>query len=61
MLARIRQTQNGLPDAAQWEHLDRTEQLTTIIERVGYNGVTRQICIRFRRRQEAIAGQQVRA
>ena len=64
VLGRIRQTQNGIVDAAQWEHLDRTRQLAAIqaiVERVGYDGVTRQVSIRFHPPDMPLMGQEARS
>ncbi|MFZ1145354.1 MAG: hypothetical protein WB359_12140 [Bryobacteraceae bacterium] len=43
--------------------MDRSRQLEvmqTLIERVGYNGTTRQISIRFREAEVAVAAQEAR-
>jgi site-specific DNA recombinase len=50
VLGQIREAQRGIPDPAVWEQMDRTLQVETmqaIVERVGYDGVARQISIRF--------------
>ena len=50
VLGQIREAQRGIPDPAVWEQMDRTRQveaMQTIVERVGYDGVARQISIRF--------------
>ncbi len=63
VVGRIRQTQ-GVADAAPWEEMDREQQrerIEAIVERVGYNGATRQISIRFRAPEVAMAGQEARA
>ncbi|MGA8580193.1 MAG: zinc ribbon domain-containing protein, partial [Bryobacteraceae bacterium] len=63
VLGRIRQAQ-GVADAAPWEEMDREQQrerIEAIVERVGYNGATRQISIRFRAPEVAMAGQEARA
>ncbi|MFY9725072.1 MAG: recombinase family protein, partial [Bryobacteraceae bacterium] len=63
VVGRIRQTQ-GVADAAPWEEMDREQQrekIEAIVERVGYNGATRQISIRFRAPTVAMAGQEARA
>ncbi len=62
VLGRIRQTE-GIADATSWEEMDRSRQLEvmqTLIERVGYNGTTRQISIRFREAEVAVAAQEAR-
>ena len=64
VLRQIRQAAGGTADATPWEQMDRTRQreaLQTIVERVGYNGATRQISIRFRAPEVAMAGQEARA
>jgi hypothetical protein len=48
---RIREGQTGIFDAALWEQLDRgrqVEAIQAIVERIGFDGVARQISIRFR-------------
>jgi site-specific DNA recombinase len=50
VLAQIRATQRGIFDLREWEQTDRTRQveaIQSIVERVGYDGATRQISIRF--------------
>jgi hypothetical protein len=50
VLAQIRKAQREIPDPAVWAQMDRTRQveaMQAIIERVGYDGVARQIFIRF--------------
>jgi site-specific DNA recombinase len=50
VLAQIRKAQREIPDPAVWEQMDRTRQveaMQAIVERVGYDGVARQIFIRF--------------
>ena len=50
VVERIRKTQGGIGDAVEWEQMDRTIQVETIqalVERVGYDGTSRQISIRF--------------
>ncbi|MGB9458232.1 MAG: recombinase family protein, partial [Bryobacteraceae bacterium] len=64
VLGRIRQAQGGDGDSTGWEQMDREMQrkaIEAIVERVGYNGTTRQISIRFRAREVAMAGQEARA
>ena len=54
---------SGIADATTWEQMDREHQrevIEAIVERVGYNGATRQISIRFRA-PEMAAGQEARA
>ena len=50
MLGRIREEQRDIFDAAAWAQLDRTRQVEAmrgLVERIGYDGAARQICIRF--------------
>lgn len=61
VLGRIRQTE-GVADAALWAETDRSRQIAVMqarVERVSYNGTTRQISIRFR--EAAVAAQEARA
>ena len=47
-------------DPCEWEQVDRTRQveaIQSIVERIGYDGVARQISIRF----HAAAGPEARA
>lgn len=63
VLGRIRQAQGGDADARAWEQMDRERQREVIeglVERIGYNGATRQISIRFRA-PEVVAAQEARA
>ena len=51
VLQQIRQAQPGNFDPDSWEKMDRTRQvevIQAIIERVGYDGIKRQVSIRFR-------------
>jgi site-specific DNA recombinase len=51
VLGQIREAQGGLFDPAEWEQMDRTRQVEAIhatVERIGYNGIKRQVSIRFR-------------
>jgi len=62
VLGRIRQTA-GVADATPWEEMDRPrriELMQALIERVGYNGTTRQISIRFREAEAAVTAQEAR-
>lgn len=64
VLGRIRQAQAGDADATAWEQMGRERQrevLEGLVERVGYNGATRQISIRFRVPGVSMAGQETRA
>jgi site-specific DNA recombinase len=64
VVGRVRRAQGGLADAAAWEQLDRDRQiemLAAVVERVGYDGTTRQISIRLRAPEVATAEQEVRA
>jgi site-specific DNA recombinase len=50
VLGQIRQAQRGTLELSAWEQLDRTgqvEAMRAIVERIGYDGTTRQISIRF--------------
>ncbi|MGC1453441.1 MAG: recombinase zinc beta ribbon domain-containing protein, partial [Candidatus Sulfotelmatobacter sp.] len=63
VLGRIRQTA-GVVDATPWDEMDRSRQIEVmqaVVERVGYNGTTRQISIRFREAEAAVAAQEARA
>ena len=63
VLRQIRQAPGGIANATTWEQMDRGQQreaLQAIVERVGYNGATRQISIRFRPPEVAMAGQEAR-
>ena len=62
VLGRIREAQPGIFDPSEWEQMDRTRQveaLQAIVERVGYDGAARQVCIRFL--PAPIAGEEARA
>lgn len=51
VLGRIREGRHGVFEAADWEQLDRARQIEAMqstIERIGYDGNARQICLRFR-------------
>ena len=57
VLARIREEQRGVFDPAEWETMDRAVQVDAvqaIVERVGYDGTRRQICIRFHRKRRIL-------
>ena len=61
VLGRIRQAEAGIADITAWEQMDRRGQMEAIqalVERVGYNGATRQISIRFRAPEVALAEQE---
>jgi site-specific DNA recombinase len=61
VLGRMRQTE-GVADPALSEETDRSRQIVVLharVERVGYNGTTRQISIRFH--EAALAAQEARA
>jgi hypothetical protein len=50
VLGRIREARRGIFDLREWEQLDRKRQveaLQSTVGRIGYNGVTRQITVRF--------------
>jgi site-specific DNA recombinase len=50
VLGQIRQAHPGTLELGAWEQMDRTgqvEAMRAIVERIGYDGITRQISIRF--------------
>ena len=50
VIQRVRSTQYELPDAAEWERVDRTVQiasLKSVVARIGYTASSQQISIRF--------------
>jgi len=50
ILGQLRLTQPGMLSPAEWEQLDRGEQIETIqamVKRIGYDGRTRQVSIQF--------------
>jgi hypothetical protein len=50
VLGRIREAQHGNLAPGEWEQMDRTgqiEAIRSIVERIGYDGTTRQVSIRF--------------
>lgn len=64
VLGRIREAQRGIPDRSEWEPMDRTRQveaIQAIVERIGYDGTTRQVTVRFHQPAITAAGQEVRA
>ena len=64
VLARIREEHPVVFDPTQWGKLDRSRQVDAvqaIVERVGYDGATRQICIRFKAVAIAATAAEVRA
>ena len=64
VLGRIRETQGGLLAPAEWERMDRTAQveaIQTVVERVGYDGASRHISIRFYPAPIPAAGEEVLA
>ena len=64
VLGRIREAQRGLSDPAGWEQMDRTAQVEAvrkIVGRVGYDGIGRQISIRFHPPVIAPPGEEARA
>jgi hypothetical protein len=64
VVRRIRETQGGIADAPEWEQMDRSIQLETIqtiVERVGYDGTSRQVSIRFHSTAVATTGEETRA
>jgi site-specific DNA recombinase len=64
VLGQIRAAARVLIDPAEWEHVDRTRQIEAvqaIVERVGYDGIKRQISIRFHPPGIATLGEEVQA
>jgi site-specific DNA recombinase len=58
VLNRLREAQPGPFGAAEWDQMDRTrrvEAMQLLVERVGYDGVARQISIRFRAVAEEVS------
>ena len=50
VLGQIRQSQREIIDPAEWGRTDRTgqvEAIQRIVERIGYDGMKRQVSIRF--------------
>jgi site-specific DNA recombinase len=50
VLGQIREAQRGIPEPGVWEQMDRVRQveaMQALVERVGYDGVARQVSIRF--------------
>jgi len=55
VVARVRAARVGIRNAADWEEMDRAVQIQTmqrIVERIGYDGTTRQMSIRFHKGRE---------
>lgn len=64
VLGRIRNAQVGMAAVTGWERMDRREQVEAVqkvVGWVGYNGLTRQISIRFRSAEVAPAPEESRA
>jgi hypothetical protein len=64
VLGQIRETQSAMIDPAEWEQLDRTRQVEAVqavVERVGYDGIGRQISIRFHPPVTVSPGEEARA
>jgi site-specific DNA recombinase len=62
VLARVRETQTGFCDSATWATMARKQQidaLQELVERVAYDGINRQLSIRFR--EPAFAGDEAGA
>jgi site-specific DNA recombinase len=60
VLGRLREVQRGTFERCPWEQLGRIRQveaIRSIVERIGYDGITRQISLRF----HATAGPELRA
>jgi hypothetical protein len=50
VLGRIRESQPGVLDPAEWQQMDRAGQVEAIqalVDRIGYDGIAHQISIRF--------------
>jgi len=50
VLGQMREAQRGIPEPGVWEQMDRVRQveaMQALVERVGYDGVARQVSIRF--------------
>jgi len=61
VLGRVRE---GMDRATPWKEMDRQRQreiVEALVERVGYNGTTRQISVRFRTSEAGMATQEARA
>jgi site-specific DNA recombinase len=59
VLGRIRKGPPGIFEPSEWEQMDRTDQveaIQSVVERIGYDGVAREISIRF----QAAAGPQAK-
>jgi site-specific DNA recombinase len=64
VLGRIREANQGICDLREWKQLDRKRQVEVLqssVGRIGYNGVTRQIAIRFHANQITATGKEVQA
>jgi site-specific DNA recombinase len=63
VLARVREERHGIFDSGEWNRMDRTLQVEAVqaaVERIGYDGTTRQISIRFHA-ATAVAGEETQA
>jgi site-specific DNA recombinase len=61
VLGRVREVQRGACDPGEWIQMDRARQVEVIravVERIGYDGATRQISIRFRPAAITTTGQE---
>ena len=61
VLGRIREAQRGIFDSSDWEPIDRSLQvkaIQAIVERIGYDGASQQISIRFHPDAIATMGQE---
>jgi hypothetical protein len=64
VLGRIREARRGIFDQREWEQLDRKRQVEALqsrVGRIGYNGVTRQITVRFHADQFTETGREAQA
>jgi site-specific DNA recombinase len=64
VLGRIREARQGICDLGEWEQLDRKRQVEALqssVGRIAYNGVTRQIAIRFHPDQITATGKEAKS
>jgi hypothetical protein len=64
VLGRIREARRGICDLREWERMDRklqVEALQSSVGRIGYNGVSRQITVRFHADQINATGKEAQA
>jgi site-specific DNA recombinase len=61
VLGRVREAKHGVCDPGEWVEMDRARQVEVIqaaVERISYDGATRQISIRFRAAASTTKGQE---